>query len=300
MPSPYRPFRLGALALPAALGLLFVACIDEPRLSTVDATGANGPGARGNGLARSEMVFVPGVAIDLPGSTSPPSSGQGEEGNGNGNGNGKGGKKDAGAPAPTPSPEAGATTSHLDVAGFWIDVHEVTVDSFRACIAAGGCTPPAAGAGCTMDADLAAHPVNCVTLEQARGFCAWQTKRLVGNHEWTAAAMGNGRRPYPWGTELPAADRLNACGAECAAAGMYAGSDGHVRTAPTGAFPLGRTPDGVDDLAGNVAEWVEGGLLPTARGGSFEDVDVASVRSLEARAVEAASATVGFRCAADH
>jgi formylglycine-generating enzyme required for sulfatase activity len=34
-------------------------------------------------------------------------------------------------------------------------------------------------------------------------------------------------------------------------------SDGFAELAPVGSFPLGRTPDGIDDLAGNVEEWVE-------------------------------------------
>lgn len=241
---------------------------------------------------------MPGIAIDVPGA-SPASNGQGdkpEEGDGKGNGNGK---KDAGAPPPPPP--AVPKTTHLEVAGFWIDVHEVAVGPFRACVVAGGCSAPAAGAGCTTEAGLASHPVNCVTIAQARAYCGWRGKRLVRNDEWTAAAAGAEQRPYPWGTAAPAADRLNACGTECAAPGMYASSDAYARTAPAGMFPLGRTPYGVEDLAGNVSEWVEGGLVDnTARGGSFEDVDAAAVRSFAARALAApAGATVGFRCAAD-
>ena len=33
-------------------------------------------------------------------------------------------------------------------------------------------------------------------------------------------------------------------------------SDGFAELAPVGSFPAGRTPDGIDDLAGNVEEWV--------------------------------------------
>ncbi len=150
-----------------------------------------------------------------------------------------------------------------------------------------------------MQSGLRSHPINCVTLEQARGYCASQSKRLVTSNEWTAAAMGADLRPYPWGTALPAGDRLNACGSECAAAGKYPQSDGEVSTAPVGSFPLGRTPDGVQDLAGNVAEWVEGGSDPTARGASFQDVDRASASSLASRGSAAAGPAVGFRCAVD-
>lgn len=294
---PSRTSRWAALGLLAAPG--FVACIAAPHLSPVDDTQtvpANLPGADASEPAPANianMVFVPGIAIEIP-DKSAASNGQGD---GNDGANDKGnGKKDAGAPPPPPP--AVPSTTHLEVAGFWIDVHEVAVDSFRACVVAGGCSVPAASAGCTLEAGLASHPVNCVTIEQARAYCAWQTKRLVRNDEWTAAAAGAEQRPYPWGPEPPSADRLNACGRECAAAGMYAASDGQVRTAPRGAFPLGRTPEGVEDLAGNVAEWVEGGPVAMARGGSFEDVDVTTVRSFAARA-GAASATVGFRCAAD-
>jgi formylglycine-generating enzyme required for sulfatase activity len=55
----------------------------------------------------------------------------------------------------------------------------------------------------------------------------------------------------------------------------------------------------VDDLAGNVAEWVEAGSMNVVRGGSFEDFDPASVGSLSTRVVDAAAPSIGFRCAAD-
>lgn len=80
---------------------------------------------------------------------------------------------------------------------------------------------------------------------------------------------------------------------------MYPATDGHVRTAPGGSFPLGRTPDGADDLAGNVAEWVDGALTPVVRGGSYEDVDVAVVGSTYLRVSASAAPSIGFRCAAD-
>jgi formylglycine-generating enzyme required for sulfatase activity len=32
--------------------------------------------------------------------------------------------------------------------------------------------------------------------------------------------------------------------------------DGHLELAPVGSYPQGRTPEGLDDMAGNVEEWV--------------------------------------------
>ncbi len=308
-----RTLPWGALSL--LLGLGVAACIDAPRLSTVESStlpSAAGPDPRPGDATHFGMVFVPGIAVDIASPSSAwapvPSNGQDEgdgDGNGNGNGNGNGGKKDAGATPPPPPPPpatppgAGPTTVHVEVAGFWIDAHEVTVDAFHACVVAGSCAAPADGAGCTTTAHLDAHPVTCVTVEQARAYCVWQKRRLIKNNEWTAAAAGSETRPYPWGTSRPAADRLNACGTECAPRGMYAASDGFPRTAPPGSFPLGRSPDGVDDLAGNVAEWVEAGPVKTVRGGSFEDLDVAAIGSVSTRIVDAAAPSIGFRCAAD-
>jgi formylglycine-generating enzyme required for sulfatase activity len=121
---------------------------------------------------------------------------------------------------------------------------------------------------------------------------------LLRGEEWVAAAAGAVDRPWPWGDEQPSADRLDACGAECAPVSMYPASDGWPATAPRGAFPLGASPDGVLDLAGNVAEWDADGAV---RGGSWADVDPSAVGSRASRALDPASAlpTVGFRCAAD-
>lgn len=261
------------------------------------------------------MVLVAALTLDTTG-VAPVGNDKWDNGNGNGdegNGNGKppkgggGGAPDAGAGgggAPpgggSPPPGSTPTPQSVVVPAFWIDSLEVTVASYRACLTAGACTAPTDAPGCTLAEGLDAHPVNCVTAEQSRVFCTWQNKRLVRNDEWSSAAAGAARRLYPWGTESPAAERLNACGTECSPSGMYAASDGHVRTAPAGSFPLGISPDGALDLAGNVAEWVDGTLAPVARGGSYAETDPASVSSMNVKTGAAVGPTVGFRCAADH
>lgn len=63
--------------------------------------------------------------------------------------------------------------------------------------------------------------------------------------EWLAARGPEGRE-YPWGDEPPDPERAN-----------Y--EDTRVgRPTPVGLFPRGETPDGIQDLAGNVCEWVAG------------------------------------------
>jgi formylglycine-generating enzyme required for sulfatase activity len=289
-----------------ALPTLLVACIDVPSFGVSNegpspvATGVDGRGALPVASEHAGMVLVPATSV-VSGVTP-----TGQPGNGKGKGKDKEDKNppqaDSGA---APSVDSGAeatpppSSPGVIVPSFWLDVHEVTVEAYRACLGAGACTAPDIAPGCTLSEGLSSHPVNCVTADQARAFCTWASKRLVRSEEWTAAAAGDLRRPFPWGVESPSADRLNACGLECGAVAMYAASDGHVQTAPVGSFPAGSTPEGVADLAGNVAEWVEGSLMSTVRGGSYEDVDPSRVSSTNVRSTDAASPTVGFRCAED-
>ncbi len=114
-----------------------------------------------------------------------------------------------------------------------------------------------------------AHPVNCVDWDMASRFCREvRGGRLPTEAEWEFAARGSDGRTYPWGDGLPSADLLNACGGECVAWGrtnydpgaplsaMYKADDGFATTAPVGQYPKGKTRYGMQDMAGNVWEWV--------------------------------------------
>lgn len=86
------------------------------------------------------------------------------------------------------------------------------------------------------------HPVNEVTWYGARAFCAGRGARLPTEPEWEAAARGREGRVYPWGSEPPTPERA-----------VFTRRSNE--TAPVGSRPAGATPEGVHDLAGNVAEW---------------------------------------------
>jgi formylglycine-generating enzyme required for sulfatase activity len=114
----------------------------------------------------------------------------------------------------------------------------------------------------------AKHPINCVDWDQAREACETRGARLPTEAEWEFAARGPDGRVYPWGDDAPNATLLNACGKECVAwqkkhrdpdntpALMYDQDDGFPNTAPVGSFPAGKSRYGLQDVVGNVWEWV--------------------------------------------
>ena len=173
-----------------------------------------------------------------------------------------------------------------------MDVFEVTVKDYKAASDTGavhaagetndwkGITPAERQAFdplCNVRApeDRGNHPINCVTWEMATAFCASRKMRLPTEAEWEYAARGPDGRKYPWGDELPNASLLNACGKECMAwgkknkldptgvgAAMYAEDDGFPTTAPVGSFPSGKSRYGIQDVVGNVWEWVADAYAP--------------------------------------
>ncbi len=228
---------------------------------------------------------------------------------------------------------------------FCIDKYEVTTADYKACSDSGRCKR----AGTTNDyADLtdkerkaldplcnardpeerASHPINCVDWEMAGNYCGEHQKRLPTEAEWEFAARGPDGRKYPWGDEDPTAGLLNACGKECAAWGkkngieqkaMYDSDDGFPNTAPVGSFPKGASRFGVEDVVGNVWEWVadwygpygaddekepkgpEKGEARVIRGGAWNGSYPSWVRPTfrYRNAPAARTHGIGFRCAAD-
>lgn len=148
------------------------------------------------------------------------------------------------------------------------------------------------------------HPVVQVSAEDAAAFCAFHGWRLPTEAEWVRAARGTDRRRYPWGDQPPDRDppRADFGTIDCCAADA---ADGFRKTAPVGSFPAGRSPFGLDDMAGNVWEWTsspfpgEPGKVILKGGGWGNNPYCLRISYRHGNPPDIGLDMVGFRCAAD-
>jgi formylglycine-generating enzyme required for sulfatase activity len=128
---------------------------------------------------------------------------------------------------------------HVDA--FCMDTTEVTVADYAACVKSGWCFEPPRG--CNFeDPGRRTHPVNCVPLPRAEVYCAWAGKRLPTEAEWEYAARGPAGRKYPSGDGEPGE-------------GVCWRREKNAGTCAAGASPADRSPFGIFDMTGNIAEW---------------------------------------------
>jgi len=195
------------------------------------------------------------------------------------------------------------------VAPFEMDLTEVTVSQYGACVRAGACAPAAAVVrwpGVTGEdeqiskdmcnenrPDRQDHAINCVDWSMADAYCRWAGKRLPTEEEWEYAA----------------------CGGDCSAAIQNKVGRAAMRGAARWPFTSRVAsswpgPFGLYDMAGNVWEWTASAYCPydhpgcgdtrrVVRGGSWSMVDYLFVRLTDRSPSDPATrnTNLGFRCA---
>ena len=186
----------------------------------------------------------------------------------------------------------------VSVPAFTIDRTEVTVGDYQAYVTA----TRAQWLNTETDGRV---PATHVPWNDAENYCAWKHPdggRLPTEIEWEAAARGTNGRTFPWGEGLAGA-RANTA------------SFGRKGPVPVGSFPSGATPDGLQDMVGNVWEWTSSELtaypgapaLPdsmkayrVSRGGAYDTIDSLATASLRGRlrydTPGDALKNTGFRC----
>ncbi|MEZ4440322.1 MAG: SUMF1/EgtB/PvdO family nonheme iron enzyme [Polyangiaceae bacterium] len=134
---------------------------------------------------------------------------------------------------------------------FWLDRTEVSNGAYQRCVDVGGCAPPTYAAEEAWRADPD-RPVTLVSWYDAARYCAFRGARLPTEAEWERAARGWSGRLYPWGNVY----NRKVCNHGRFALDELDDGDGYAELAPVDAYPEGRTPEGIANLAGNVEEWV--------------------------------------------
>jgi formylglycine-generating enzyme required for sulfatase activity len=152
------------------------------------------------------------------------------------------------------------------LSAYWVEVHAVTNARFARFLAAGGYedprwwTPEGWLWRCRTRTrqpltwgepgwDGPDQPAAGVSWYEADAYACWAGRRLPTDAEWERAARGTDGRRYPWGDDWPDNGRAN--------------FDGRVgRTTPVGLYPLGVSPCGCHDMAGNVNNWVSDWYWP--------------------------------------
>lgn len=196
------------------------------------------------------------------------------------------------------------------LSAFCLDETEVTVSAFGACVTAGVCAAPGTSPMCNwMVPERSEHPINCVAWDEARAYCQWREATLPTEAQWEYAARFTSGRNYPWGNEAPVSQLC-----------WSGGGTSRSGTCPVRSFPLGNTPFGISDMAGNVWEWVAdwsgpyvgaigsyapdptgpaGGSARVIRGGAWDRTSAGDVRAANRFLLVPGNRDihVGIRCA---
>ncbi len=190
--------------------------------------------------------------------------------------------------------------------GFWIRKYPVTNLEYKRFLDATGYPAPPGWNGKNFPAGEAFWPVTNVSWYDAESYARWAGQALPSEAQWELAARGTQAFTYPWGNRWVGNN-------------IWVGQHANIEYAvghatPVGVYPLGVSPYGLYDMAGNVWEWTGSDFKPypgnaganwtfykwkdfkVTRGGSYMS-DVLSARAYQRNPVlpTAREPYIGFR-----
>jgi formylglycine-generating enzyme required for sulfatase activity len=196
-------------------------------------------------------------------------------------------------------------TIYLDA--YYMDKYEVTDASYKLCVDNGVCLPPKIDSSSTRsiyygEPQFNNYPVINVDWSMATTYCQWRDGQIPTQNQWEKAANGTDDRVYPWGKDIDS---------------TYANYNTNIGdTTAVGSYEKGKSPYGLYDMAGNVAEMtaeVSGmstfneqhtptalGAMNISLGGSWShDAEDLKFGNVVMGDISAFGDFVGFRCARD-
>jgi len=190
---------------------------------------------------------------------------------------------------------------------FWMDKYEVSNAMYAKCVADGVCWEPVPRLNPYYGKWAYRNmPVVYANWFAAETYCTWAGRRLPTEAEWEKAARGTDARYFPWGNSKATPRLANFTDT------LF------LETLPVTRYPLGASPYGALNMAGNVREWVadwfdpkyylvapyknptgpESGTERSLRGGAYDAImdDITTFRRFKHEPASAGLSR-GFRCA---